>query len=173
MKRLKKAFTLPELLVVLTIISILSGIIIVNITFAREKARDAKRRTDIETIKDATELYYEVHQTWPGSSGTDVKVYYSNVTSPTNLTRWALLKTALSSELSLPSDPRNGSQYYYAYATNGSDYEINCVFERDPGSMANDGGPSDSIDTYEIGSDLTVIKADTSPSPAGGSGSNP
>ncbi|KPJ71320.1 hypothetical protein AMJ50_02395 [Parcubacteria bacterium DG_74_3] len=43
----KKAFTLVEMLIIIAIIGILSSIILVSISGAREKGRDAKRKAEI------------------------------------------------------------------------------------------------------------------------------
>ena len=57
MKNKKKGFTLIELLVVIAIIGILSAIGLVALNGAREKARDAQRRSDIGQIRTALVLY--------------------------------------------------------------------------------------------------------------------
>ncbi len=58
-------FTLIELLVVIAIIGILSSIVMVSLTGARAKARDAKRVADIKNIQLALETYYTDHLKYP------------------------------------------------------------------------------------------------------------
>ncbi len=56
-KNLKLGFTLIELLVVISIIGILATLLIANIGGVRERARDAKRKSDLNQIQKALELY--------------------------------------------------------------------------------------------------------------------
>lgn len=53
----KKGFTLIELLVVVAIIGILAAVVMSSLNSAREKARDARRMSDIKEIGKAIELY--------------------------------------------------------------------------------------------------------------------
>lgn len=61
------AFTLIELLVVISIIGILVAISIFGLTGARESARDARRKADIELIRSGLELYKADCNTYPNS----------------------------------------------------------------------------------------------------------
>lgn len=65
----KKGFTLIELLVVISIIGILSTIAMTSLNGARKKARDARRKSDMEQIYLAIEQYYAEHGTYivPGT----------------------------------------------------------------------------------------------------------
>ena len=67
-KQGKKGFTLIELLVVIAIIGILSSIVLVSLTAARSKARDARRIVDVRTIQLALEQYYGENLVYPTSA---------------------------------------------------------------------------------------------------------
>lgn len=67
---MKKGFTLIELLVVIAIIALLSTLAVVALGSAREKARDAKRLSDIKQVQTALELYYTDKSDYP--AGTDL-----------------------------------------------------------------------------------------------------
>lgn len=58
-KNNERGFTLIELLVVIGIIGILSGIVLVNVNSARNKAKDAAIKGSIEQIRMTAEIFYE------------------------------------------------------------------------------------------------------------------
>jgi prepilin-type N-terminal cleavage/methylation domain-containing protein len=65
----KKGFTLVELLVVISIIGLLATIVMVSLGSARTKARDTRRKVDLEQIVLALEMYYSDYNTYvvPGT----------------------------------------------------------------------------------------------------------
>lgn len=66
----QRGFTLIELLVVVGIIGILTGLVTVNLQGARERARDAQRKGNLDQIRKALELYKNDHdpQQYPDDS---------------------------------------------------------------------------------------------------------
>src|SRR5574344_1558022 len=62
---MKKAFTLVELLVVISIIGTLVAILLPNFMGARERARDAQKIQDAYAIKNALRMYYNDNQAYP------------------------------------------------------------------------------------------------------------
>ena len=57
MNKKKQGFTMIELLVVATIIAVLTAIGVVSFSRANIRARDGKRKADLEQLRSALELY--------------------------------------------------------------------------------------------------------------------
>ncbi len=76
----KKGFTLIELLVVIAIIGLLSTLAIVSLNNARQKARDARRVSDIKQVQTALELYYNDAGGYPPTEVSGSSVSYNSVT---------------------------------------------------------------------------------------------
>lgn len=72
----KRGFTLVELLIVITIITILATIIVISFVNAQAKSRDGKRRADVRTIANALQAYHMDTKSWrvlgppPDNAGT-------------------------------------------------------------------------------------------------------
>ena len=63
--KIRKGFTLIELLVVVSLIGILATLVIANMNSARERARDAQRKSDLRNIQTALRLYYNDEGNYP------------------------------------------------------------------------------------------------------------
>ncbi len=137
MKRLQKGFTLIELLIVIAIIGILSGLLFVNFSGARERARDAKRKSDLNTLKSALQLYYNDFGTFPqsgagntisgcGATGTSVCSWTSGTTAGSAFSAGNPANIYMGV---LPGDPQSPSQQY-SYATDVTvDYKLSTTLE--------------------------------------------
>lgn len=74
---MKKAFTLVELLVVITIISILTIVTVSQFQTAKKKANDVARKGDLDAVAKALQMYYADYGKMPAAS-TDGKIMVVN-----------------------------------------------------------------------------------------------
>jgi len=99
----KKGFTLIELLVVIAIIGMLSALLVPNFMGARERARDAQRKSDLKQIQKALEMYRQDQTLYPtatsGRFGTCGSSFSSGSTIYMN---------------KIPCDPLAPTPYYYS-----------------------------------------------------------
>lgn len=66
---MKRAFTLVELLVSISIIAVLSAILLPNFMGARERARDAAKIQELFALKNGLRAYYNDIQAYPTGTG--------------------------------------------------------------------------------------------------------
>lgn len=118
----ERGFTLVELLTVIAIISILAGMVMVNVNSARVKARDDKRKIDIDTVSQSLELYYAQNKRYPANPG---MIFHPST--------WATLRSALSGYISSwPTDP---GRYIYVTDTNNKKYVADAKLEKKPSGV--------------------------------------
>ncbi len=119
----KKGFTLIELLVVIAIIGLLSTLAVVTLSSARQKARDARRKSDLKQISTAMELYYSENESYPTNNaagcttgaadqvaGADVAGALENLCSGDGMGISDGTNTYLAV---MPGDPTSGQSYQY------------------------------------------------------------
>ena len=114
MKNSSYGFTLIELLVVIVIIGILSSLLIVNFASSRSRARDIRRKTDLNQVKTALRLYYNDFQQYPTNSGSQIRG--CGASGNTTCSWGGAFATSETYMKSLPEDPINSGSYVYAYA---------------------------------------------------------
>lgn len=106
--KINKAFTLIEMLVVISIIGILSALALASYTGTQKQARDAQRKSDLKQYQTTLEQY---------ANSTDG--LYPSYTSAVTLAEGANLCNDLSMSF-CPEDPKNVSPYIYRYISDGS-----------------------------------------------------
>lgn len=67
----QKGFTLIELLIVIAIIGILATLSVVALDNARRRARDTKRLTDVQQVRNGLVIFANNRASYPEVSGTD------------------------------------------------------------------------------------------------------
>ncbi|MBU1326711.1 prepilin-type N-terminal cleavage/methylation domain-containing protein [Patescibacteria group bacterium] len=112
----KKGFTLIELLVVVTIITVLVTIGIVAYSSINKRSRDAKRKSDLEQVRSALEMFRSDFGYYPD----------------TGLGNWTLtsdLSTVLVATYmpAIPGDPSTGTYKYKPTAKSGTSYYGYCI----------------------------------------------
>ncbi|MFO0703549.1 MAG: prepilin-type N-terminal cleavage/methylation domain-containing protein [Patescibacteria group bacterium] len=104
-------FTLIELIIGITIVGVLATMGTVVYSNSMATSRDARRRSDLEQIRSALELFRS-------NSGTSL--YPTNVLSITPY-------------IKIPKDTRNNKDYGYIWTSPGNDYTLG-VYLESPGS---------------------------------------
>jgi len=120
-----KGFTLIELLVVIAIIGLLASVVMVSFPQAQYSARDAERKQDLNTIRQALEQYWNLYERYPtegqctdssvgcGGCGCAVMNYPNGTDWDANSDLQDLLP--LKAFGRIPIDPINNSTYHYWY----------------------------------------------------------
>lgn len=105
-----RGFTLVELLVVIAIIGLLAGVVLTNLSKSRRRARDTKRKADLQQLAKAIQFFQNDNGVYPGGAAT-------------NTGDWAqTFKDQLQPYLArLPLDPlaNDGSRYYVSVFLTG------------------------------------------------------
>lgn len=68
-KKIRSGFTLIELLVVISIIAMILAVSLPNFLGSRERARDTKKKAELNQLKTALRLYYNDFGHYPGQAG--------------------------------------------------------------------------------------------------------
>jgi prepilin-type N-terminal cleavage/methylation domain-containing protein len=74
--RYKYGFSLIELLVAIAVIATIIGLALPNFLGARARARDARRKAELNQLKTALQLYYNDYKIYPPAANGPGKVNY-------------------------------------------------------------------------------------------------
>ncbi len=122
-----KGFTLIELLVVISIIAVLVGISIFGLSGAREAARDARRKSDLESIRSGLELYKADCNNYPPSAG--ITFGTGTLIGDNTPSSCAAANTYISL---IPNDPISASRNYKYVSTGTTTYSLCAILENAP-----------------------------------------
>ena len=118
---LTSAFTLIELLIVIAIIGVIMAISLFGLAGARESARDGRRKSDLEQIRSALELYRADCGVYPASITFGSALRGANASGNTCLNSFVYIQV-------VPVDPGSGT-YRYNRVSNTT-YELCATQER-------------------------------------------
>lgn len=134
----KRGFTLIELLIVIAIIGVLASAILVSLANAKEKSRDAKRKSDLKQIALAIESFNVEYGYYPpaGSPG-----WCSQISNPI----FSQMRSALAPYFTqIPTDPIYGGTYQdYVYQRTATSYYLFAELETE--DRVDDGKPNCSV----------------------------
>jgi prepilin-type N-terminal cleavage/methylation domain-containing protein len=111
----KYGFTMIELLVVTTIVILLTTIGLVSYRQVGINARNGKRKTDLETVRQALVLYRVDEGSYPNTS--NFSTMLSTATDYISAENIA--------------DPKNEAPYVYAYSSDGVTFTLQARLEPD------------------------------------------
>ncbi len=153
-----KAFTMIEMIVVISVILILTAFAIYSLGPARAKSRDSRRITDANLLMNALDQYYTSNlRTYPTQElpdTTETKYYAVEVNKDSFLADSATLVNYLSE---IPEDPIGG-EYRYVYVYRGDGKKAAVIVDKLESMTskcnANEASLPEPVKAYKTGSDL-------------------
>jgi len=124
----EKGFSLIELLVVVSLIGILATLVLANLNAARQRGRDAQRKSDLRNIQTTLRLYYNDYGKYPlnNAAGEIMGCGTSGITECTWGGDWTAGSTTYMP--TLPSDPITTMSYLYT-RNDADSYSIKACLE--------------------------------------------
>jgi prepilin-type N-terminal cleavage/methylation domain-containing protein len=129
MKKLKtQAFTLVELIVVITILAILWTIAFISFQNYTSNARDWVRVADLNSIKKNLELFITEKWFYPTPDNV-TNITYSWAVAWSQWTVWNNVITNLARLNKKPTDPLTNSEYTYSITNTKTEYQLSSISE--------------------------------------------
>ncbi|MES3030888.1 MAG: prepilin-type N-terminal cleavage/methylation domain-containing protein [Patescibacteria group bacterium] len=132
--RNKKGFSLIELMIVIAIIAILTGIITANFTQSKSRARDAKRVSDMAQLQLSLALFFDRCNGYPVVNGITVNQLTTDlehVSCPDGINFGTYISV-------IPHPPVGGDATFYKYVSNGTDYILSVDLEDNSSALEDD-----------------------------------
>lgn len=122
-----KGFTLIELLVVVSLIGVLATLVLANLNAARQRGRDATRKSDLRNIQTALRLYYNDYGSYPDNMAGNIAGCGADGTS---ICIWGdSFESGIQKYMSiLPTDPLPDIDYTYQQI-DADDYTLSACLE--------------------------------------------
>nr|MDD3720677.1 prepilin-type N-terminal cleavage/methylation domain-containing protein [Candidatus Gracilibacteria bacterium] len=124
----KKAFTLVELIVVITILVILGSIAFISLQSYTKNARDGQRLSDINNIRKNLELFLTEKGFYP-TPDNGVNITYSGATAWIQGTVGDNVIKNLQKLNKKPTDPLTQNEYTYSITNLKTEYQIGAILE--------------------------------------------
>jgi prepilin-type N-terminal cleavage/methylation domain-containing protein len=158
-----KGFTLIEMLIVVAIIAILASIIIVGLGPAQQSGRDARRLSDLQSIRNGLQLFYNKCGFYPGTAAATTG---SPCTAGSPGTTWQSFQQALIGAnigiTQVPQDPSSNRSYGYAVTSDNSSYILAAVLENQNNAVFNNYAPPSGSTNYIWSEDTNLVAPNTS-----------
>lgn len=120
-KKITSGFTMIEILVVVTIIGILFGVGIISYSSITQSSRDARRKTDLEQIRAALEMWRSAEPTALGQYPDFPQSNCSDLNTIVNFSEYLP---------QIPEDPKAASgTMYYVCESSANTYSLYSVLE--------------------------------------------
>ena len=126
----KQAFTLVELIVVITILAILWTIAFISLAWYSQDARDSTRISDLSTMKTSLELFHLNAWKYPLTTSW-FDVVYSWAVVWSQWTFWSSTKLNVEKLDKIPTDPLTEKEYTYSTTKTKQEYQLSWIFESD------------------------------------------
>ena len=174
-------FTIIELLVVISIISILMTLSLIGSEAVMRKSRDANRKTDLGKVKTTLMLYFTDKKYYPLPCKTidpDLCLYAGETGGYSKMIQGLVdLKYTDGIPQDVKEKPNEGFAYRYRPSEDGLNFELSAKMENDnDGELTKDNIDSPGKDDfrYEVGTDKSIRTVDTTdgtyPNPSAGNG---